>query len=57
MEHDTKRKKTPREVFLEEMNQVIPWRALESVIEPHYPRAGKGRQPYPLRTMLRIHLM
>jgi transposase, IS5 family len=56
-EQDTKRKKTRREVFLDEMDKVVPWAALESVIEPHYPRAGKGRHPYPLRTMLRVHLM
>jgi IS5 family transposase len=56
-EQDTKRKKTRREVFLEEMEKVVPWAALETVIEPHYPRAGKGRHPYPLSKMLRIHLM
>jgi IS5 family transposase len=56
-EQDTKRKKTRREVFLDEMERVVPWAALEAVVEPHYPRAGKGRHPYPLRTMLRIHLM
>ena len=39
------------------MDKVVPWFALEAVIEPNYPRAGKGRHPYPLRTMLRIHLM
>ena len=56
-EQDTKRKKTRREVFLEEMEKVVPWAALETVIEPHYPRAGKGRHPYALSKMLRIHLM
>jgi len=56
-EQESKRKKTRREVFLEEMDKVVPWAALEAVIQPHYPRAGKGRHPYPLRTMLRIHLM
>lgn len=56
-EHDTKRRKTRREIFLDEMEKVVPWSALEAVVEPHYPKAGKGRHPYPLRTMLRIHLM
>ena len=56
-EQDTKRKKTRREVFLDEMEKVVPWAALEAVIEPHYSRAGKGRHPYPLSKMLRIHLM
>ena len=52
-----KRKKTRRELFLEEMDQVIPWKALIREIEPVYPKAGRGRQPYPLESMLRIHLM
>jgi IS5 family transposase len=56
-EHSAKRKKTRREIFLGEMDGVIPWSALEAVVEPFYPRAGKGRHPYPLRKMLRIHLM
>ncbi|GHE25839.1 IS5 family transposase [Vulcaniibacterium thermophilum] len=52
------RKRTRREVFLAEMDQVVPWPALLSLIEPHYPKAGRpGRQPYPLATMLRIHLL
>lgn len=27
------------------------------VIEPIYPKAGNGRRPYPLDTMLRIYCM
>ena len=56
-EYADKRKKTRREVFLEEMDQVVPWKALLKVIEPHYPVAGRGRRPYPLESMLRVHLM
>src|SRR5574340_33617 len=56
-EYAGKRKKTRREVFLEEMEQVIPWRSLLNLIEPFYPLAGRGRHPYPLETMLRVHLM
>lgn len=52
-----KRKKTRREVFLGEMELVVPWKALLKVIEPHYPVAGRGRRPYPLQAMLRVHLM
>src|SRR3546814_17715422 len=39
------------------MEQVTPWSALLALIEPAYPKAGRGRRPYPLETMLRIHLM
>ncbi len=56
-EYAGKRKKTRREVFLEEMEQVVPWKALLGLIEPHYPVAGRGRRPYPLESMLRVHLM
>ena len=56
-EYAGKRKKTRREVFLEEMEQVVPWKSLLSLIEPMYPKAGRGRHPYPLETMLRVHLM
>jgi len=56
-EYAGKRKKTRREVFLEEMELVVPWRALLKVIEPFYPVAGRGRRPYPLESMLRVHLM
>ena len=52
------RKQTRREVFLAEMDQVVPWRALLGLIKPHYPKQGRpGRQPYPLTTMLRIHFL
>jgi len=56
-EYAGKRKKTRREVFLEEMELVVPWRALLKLIEPFYPVAGQGRRPYPLEAMLRVHLM
>jgi IS5 family transposase len=56
-EHAGKRKKTRREVFLEEMELVVPWKALLGLIEPHYPLGGRGRRPYPLESMLRVHLM
>ena len=31
------------------------WERLERRIEPFYPKAGRGRRPYPLRSMLRVH--
>ena len=41
------------------MEVVVSWSALLDLIEPHYPKASKkgGRPPYPLATMLRIHLL
>ena len=55
--YENKKKKTRREKFLEEMNQVIPWSELVEVIRNHYPKAGNGRQPMPLERMLRIYFM
>lgn len=56
-EYAAKRKKTRRELFLEEMERVVPWKSLLNLIEPFYPLAGNGRHPYPLEKMLRVHLM
>jgi len=56
-EYAGKKKQTRREVFLEEMDRAVPWSKLEALIAPYYPRAGNGRQPYPLSAMLRIHCL
>ena len=50
-------KKTRRAAFLEEMNQVVPWRELCALIEPHYPKAGNGRPPIGVERMLRIYFL
>lgn len=54
----SKKRQTRREVFLAEMERVVPWRELEALVEPHYPTTGRrGRQPIGISTMLRIHFM
>ena len=50
-------KKTRRQVFLEEMEQVVPWRELCALIEPHYPKPGNGRPPVGVERMLRIYFL
>src|SRR5260370_19269911 len=52
-----KGKVTRREQFLAEMDRVIPWKQLLAVIEPHYPKAGQGRQPLGPEKMLRIYFL
>jgi len=52
-----KGKVTRRERFLAEMDAVIPWPRLVRLIEPHYPKAGQGRQPLGLEKMLRIYFL
>ncbi|WP_347506793.1 IS5 family transposase [Pseudomonas anguilliseptica] len=56
-EYAGKRKQTRKELFLIEMDQVVPWKGLIALIEPHYPKGEGGRPAYPLMTMLRVHLM
>ena len=54
---EAKKKRTRREVFLGEMDAVIPWARLLAVIEPYYPKAGNGRPPLGLERMLRIYFL
>jgi IS5 family transposase len=57
MAWQAKGKVTQRERFLAEMDAVIPWSRLLGLIEPHYPKAGQGRQPLGLEKMLRIYFL
>ncbi|WP_295857348.1 IS5 family transposase [uncultured Xylophilus sp.] len=53
-------KKTRKEVFLDEMNQVVPWATLVALIQPHARGVHQvlgGRPPFPIETMLRIHCL
>ncbi len=51
-------KKTRKEKFLEEMDQIIPWSELTQVLKPYYPDpTGPGRRPKGLERMLRIYFM
>lgn len=57
---DPLHKKTRKEVFLGEMNLVVPWAALVGLIEPFARGAHQalgGRPPFPVETMLRIHCL
>lgn len=56
-EYAGKRKETRHQRFLNEMNQVVPWKDLIALIEAHYPKGEVGRPAYPLMAMLRVHLM
>ena len=40
------------------MDRVVPWTALDALIEPHYPTGGRrDRPPMALSTLLRIHFL
>jgi len=52
------KKVTRKEQFLNQMDQIIPWKELSKAIEPHYPKPrGSGRRPVGIERMLRIHFM
>ena len=55
LEYESKKRKTRREIFLERMDALIPWEQMEERIRPFYPKAGRGRRPYELSAMVRIH--
>ena len=58
LEYANKKRRTRRELFLAEMEAVVPWKELLGVVEPHYPRAGgRGRPPVGLASMLRIYFL
>jgi hypothetical protein len=48
---------TRKREFLLEMQRVVPWAELVRQIEPHAPQGRRGRPPFAVETMLRIHLM
>ncbi|MCO7248235.1 MULTISPECIES: IS5 family transposase [unclassified Halomonas] len=56
-EYQNKKRKTRRELFLERMDNLIPWKRLEKKVARYYPKGQTGRPPYPLPTMLRVHFM
>ncbi len=47
-EFTTKKRKTRREKFLEEMEIVVSWGKLESIIKTHCPKVSNGSRPSPL---------
>lgn len=56
-DYDYKKIITKREKFLTEMEAVVPWERLLKLIEPHYPKKGKGRPPIAINSMLRIYFL
>jgi IS5 family transposase len=50
-------RKSKREIFLDQMERVVPWDELFALVGPHYPKVGNGRQPVGLAIMLRTYLL
>ena len=50
-------KKTRKREFLEQMQQVVPWKDLVTLVAPYAPEGRKGRPPFPVEMLLRFHFM
>ena len=56
-EFSNRRKATKRELFLQEMESIIPFDEWVSIIEPYYYSNMKGCKPIAIETMLRMYLL
>ncbi|MDQ2834301.1 MAG: IS5 family transposase [Acidobacteriota bacterium] len=50
-------RKSRRELFLDEMERIVPWSGLLALVKPHYAVAGNGRRPVGLEIMLRTYFV
>jgi len=50
-------KRTRKREFLDEMNRVVPWSDLVALVTPFAPEGRRGRPPFAVETMLRLHFM
>lgn len=51
-----KARRSRLQLLLANLDRGVDWFSLTRQIEPHYPKAGNGRQPVPLETMIRIRV-
>ena len=56
-EYDNRKRKTKRELFLDAMDNLIPWEGWVDLIAPYYPAGKRGRPPRGIETMLRMILL
>lgn len=50
-------KRTRKREFLDEMNRVVPWSELVALVASFAPEGRRGRPPFAVEAMLRIHFM
>ena len=48
---------TSKKEFLALMDSVIPWGEWLRIVQPHYYPGKRGNKPFPLDTMLRVHVV
>ncbi len=56
-EYSNRRRKPKVEVFLEKMDEIIPWQDWVEMVKPCYYSNTRGRKAKDLETMLRMYLM
>lgn len=57
LEYMQRRKKTRREILLEEMDELLPWDAWEELVKPFYPAGSRGRKPQSIKRMLKMFML
>ena len=57
LEYQGQGKKTRKEIFLEKMEKIVPWKEWCEIIQPHYYERGNGRPPIDLEVMLRMYMI
>jgi IS5 family transposase len=57
IEYSMRKRTTKREEFLKKMEEIIPWSEWISIIEPYYPKGGRGRPTRGIELMLRMYLL
>ena len=50
---ENKKHITPREIFLQRMDKLIPWARMEEKIARSYPKGETGRPSHPLADVVR----
>ena len=50
-------RRTRKHEFLDQMSRVVPWAELVALVSPFAPVGRRGRPPFAVATMLRIHFM
>lgn len=57
MEYSQRQRATKRDIFLKEMDELIPWKECVEMIAPYYPSGSRGRPPREIEQMLRMILL
>jgi len=57
LEYANRKKITKREIFLRNMDRIIPWAEWVEMIEPYYYKNTRGRKAKSIETMLRMYLL